>query len=71
MARAKQPDPVLSAEDYEFITQNLEYIEQMPRTLKQACQVGIDCSEHEKALAKAKEAFQKLLSVYFPKGRPK
>lgn len=71
MARNQKVDQILTAEDYDTIMQQLARIDAMPQVFKRACASGVDCSEHEKAIAMAREGYEKLLKAWFPKGRPK
>lgn len=68
---AKRQREVLSAQDYDMITQALRGLDNVPDVIQRAEACGVDCKEYSRMLDYSRDALQQILDTWFPKGRPR
>ena len=71
MAVKKPVIQVLSGEDYDLIQSQLTQIENLPSVYDRAEECGVDCEEYRKMHEQSAARLKQILTVWFPRGRPR
>lgn len=71
MAKSRNTPRVLSAEHYDSLSAALVRLRELDDVIPLAETCGVNCDEYKRMQEFAREAIERILSTWFPKGRPK